>query len=145
MITRWRVCDIFILISYRWLEPCAVKVACTVPPGGKFAKTYLSEFELVNLISYLLDIQCGFVLCFVPSLTLAKDDKNISTKEHSSIRTGYIRKGGKLTQISSKELDILIENHKQKAQEYHLGTGFTSEFLSSLRRLSNGIFQAEGS
>jgi len=26
------------------LEPCAVKVACTVLPGGKLEKAYLSDF-----------------------------------------------------------------------------------------------------
>jgi hypothetical protein len=147
MISRWRVCDIF-AINYRWLEPCAVKVARTVPTGGKFAKTYLSEFELINFILSLSDVFAnpeGLAICLAPSLILAKD-KNINTKKHSSIHNkGYIRRDGKLIQIPLKELETLIENHKQRAKKAVLSNAFTSEFLLSLRSLVNGIFQAEGS
>jgi hypothetical protein len=147
MISRWRVCDIFI-ISYRWLEPCAVKVARTFLGGGKFEKTYLSEFDLINFTLSLLNAftsQDGLALCLAPSLILATN-KNINTKKHSSIATKDTSEGGgKLTLVSLKELETLIENHKQKPQKSYLSNALSSEFLLALRCLVNGFFQAEGS
>ena len=47
--------------------------------------------------------------------------------------------------MSLSKLQTLIEKHKSKAKQSYFNNEFTSEFLTSLRYLINGLFQAEGS
>lgn len=70
---------------------------------------------------------------------------NLNNSPNINEDKGNIKLDGKLIMITRRDLEILIEEFKQKVKQSYSNNKWDSEDLIFFQKLANGFFQAEGS